>query len=536
MNLMLVDGDSENIKNFRAHIKGKFPGIRVSGAFSEITKDIMPAVRELKPDVILADIRFFGGLHFGRFKSIHEAFPDTRFVMYGTFNESDYMKRGRDFGVLDFMYRPVKPSELNRCLNMALENYKRIQESKRQDKLRENDYHDRMFQFKEIFLRSLLNGDIDQEREAKDGFDYFNIPFTNHFAVLIIRIDHYRRAALALSEMEKHMKAFNILETTLSVLSNYNAVAFVRGFHEIPIIINGDFSVEEKVLLGDKLKHTIFDKTKTRVTVGIGRTYEQPMEIAISAREADATFGYRYRMGYNSVIAIEFVEPNNNITYRYPSARERRLVYSAVVGDFDYAKGILSELFNALSQCGEMPENLIAKTVMTIVFRISRYVGEQNLPFAAEVSRFFPTSEILKIVTIDDGYTFLENSLQEFCKFVRDFQMRDSLRLHMVAKRYIAEHYYENFSIAKIAVKLGTTPETINKVFMERERVMLFDYVMWVRVQEAQKRLQDSATEEDVIAVQIGFDDVKYFRSVFKKYVGEMPAEYRARHQQAPAE
>lgn len=531
MNLMLVDAEMDNLKNFRAHIKATFPNIRIVGAFSDLTKDIMPAIRELKPNVILSDIRFFGGLNFVRFKTIHEEFPNIRFVMYGTYNESDYMKRGRDFGVLDFMYRPVKPSELNRCLNLAVNHFKQMEESRNKEKMMETDYHGRIFQYQEIFLRALLNGDIEREREAREGFEYFGIPFTNHFTVFIIRIDHYRRLALALSEMEKHMRVFNILTVIQEHLHDLTAQAFIRGFQEIPIIINGDFSVEEKVLLGDRLKHAILDKTRTRVTIGIGRTYEQPMEIAISAREADATFGYRYRMGYNAVIAIEFVEPNNNITYRYPSARERRLVYSAVVGDYEYAKGILSELFTALSQSGQMPEHLVAKTVMTIVFRISRYISEQNLPFATEANRFFPTSEILRINTIDDGYTFLDKHLQEFCKFVRDFHMKDSLRLHITAKRYIAEHYFENFSIAKIAVKLGTTPETLNKVFMERERVMLFDYVMWVRVQQAQKTLSTTATEEDVIAVQVGFEDVKYFRSIFRKYVGETPAEYRARNQ-----
>jgi two-component system response regulator YesN len=253
------------------------------------------------------------------------------------------------------------------------------------------------------------------------------------------------------------------------------------------------------------------------------------MEISISAREAEASFGYRFRMGYHAVIPIEFVEPDNNITFRYPRERERRLVYSAVVGDYEYCKGLLSELFNALAQSGPMPDNLVAKIVMTIVFRISRYISEQNLPFASEVARYFPTAEILKLSTIDDAYQFLDKSLQDFCTFVGKFHTKDSVRLHIAAKRHIQESYFENFSIARIAVKLGTTPETLNKVFMEREKVMLFDYVMWVRVQEAQKHLTESATEEDIIAVQVGFDDVKYFRSIFKKYVGETPAEFRAR-------
>ncbi|MCL2387762.1 MAG: helix-turn-helix domain-containing protein [Defluviitaleaceae bacterium] len=531
MNLLLVDGEADNIKNFRAHIRGAFPNIRIVGHFSEIGGDLQKVVRDSKPDIILSDIRFFGGLHFVRFKEIHEEFPDVRFLMYGTFNESDYMKRGRDFGVLDFMYRPVKPSDLNRCLEFALDNFKKTQESRKKTRNMENSYQQRIFQYEEIFLRTLLDGDIDRENEIRNGFEYFNIPFETDFSVFIVRIDHYKKIALALSEMEKHMRIINVLTVVRGMLRDYKAKSFIRSFHEIPVILNANLTVEEKVLLGDRIKHTIHERTGTRCTIGIGRTYPTPMEISISTREADAAFGYRYRMGYHAVIPIEFVEPDNTITFRYPHARERRLVYSAVVGDYEYSKGLLSELFNALAQSGPMPENLIAKIVMTIVFRISRYISEQNLPFASEVARYFPTGDILKLITIDDGYTFLDKSLRDFCNFVGKYHTKDSLRLHIAAKRHIQEHFFENFSIARIAVKLGTTPETLNKVFMEREKVMLFDYVMWVRVQQAQKHLAESATEEDIIAVQVGFDDVKYFRSIFKKYNGETPAEYRARSQ-----
>ncbi|MCL2456407.1 MAG: helix-turn-helix domain-containing protein, partial [Defluviitaleaceae bacterium] len=393
------------------------------------------------------------------------------------------------------------------------------------------NYQQRLFAYEEIFLRSLLKGDLHHEEEIRNAFEYFKIPFTTDFSVFIVRIDHYKRVVAELSESEKHMKTLGILSVVRGVLREQKAKSFIRSFHEMPIILNANLSVEEKVLLGDKMKHAIIDRTGTRCTIGIGRTYPSPTEIAISAREADAAFGYRYRMGYHAVIPIEFVEPDNNITFRYPHMRERRLVYSAVVGDYEYCKGLLSELFNALAQSGPMPENLIAKIVMTIVFRISRYISEQNLPFAGEVARYFPTGDILRLATIDDGYTFLDKSLRDFCSFVQKFHTKDSLRLHLAAKRHVQEHYFENFSIAKIAVKLGTTPETLNKVFMEREKVMLFDYVMWVRVQEAQKHLGETATEEDIIAVQVGFDDVKYFRSIFKKYVGETPAEFRARSQ-----
>ena len=528
MNLLLVDGDADNIKNFKSHIKGAFPGIRICGQFSEISHDMMPAIRSAKPDVILADIKFFGGLHFVRFKEVSEEFPDLKFLMYGTYGESDYMKRGREFGVLDFMYRPVKPSDLNRCLEMALGFHKKQLEKKRQQKLMEDSYQNRLFQYEEIFLRTLLKGDMGRENEIRDGFAYFNIPFNSGFSVFIIRIDRYKKFSLALTEMEKHMKVLGLLNVVKNVLHEYKSRSFIRAFHEIPFILNDNLSVEQKVVLGDRTKHIIYEKTGIRTTIGIGRTYESPLDIAISAREADAAFGYRFRMGYNSVIPVDYVEPNNHITFRYPQTRERRLVYSAVVGDYEYCKGLLGELFNALAQAGKLPQTLVARIVMTIVFKISRYISEQNLPFSEEVPKYFPTAEILALRNIDEGYQFLDKCLKDFCNFIGLFHSKESVRLHHAGKKYIAEHYFENFSIAKIAVKLGTTPEILNKVFLERERVMLFDYVMWVRVQEAQKLLASTATDEEIIAVQVGFDDVRYFRSVYKKYLGETPAEFRA--------
>lgn len=529
MNVMLVDADPDNIKNFRTHIRNAFPDIRIVGSFSDSTKDIIPVIREWAPQLVLADIKFFGGVRFMRFKDIHDAFPDLRFIVYGTYNESDYMKRAREFGVIDFMYRPVKPGDLNRCLSQAAEHFKKADDLKQQTQILTQNYQERVFQYEDIFLRTLVEGPISRENEIREGFAYFNIPFDKGFSVILLRIDHYRQVVLALTEMEKHMLIFKMLRIAQEQLREYKAQAFIRSFNEVTIILSGYHTVETKVLLGDGMKHAILEQADTRVTVGIGRTYDDAGDISVSFREADAAFRYRYRMGYHAVIPIEFVEVNNAVAYRYPSEREERLIYAALVGDYNYCHQTLAELFDALARSGPLPENLIAKMVMTIVFRVSRCMSEQNLPIAGQVTRFFPTGDIMGLATLEDGFNYLDASLKNFCAFVGRYNEQLASRLHEAAKQYIHDHYFENFSIAKISINLGTTPENLNKVFLEKERHMLFDYVMYVRVYEAQQLLKDTELEEDVIAVKVGFDDVKYFRSIYRKYNGENPQDYRAR-------
>jgi two-component system response regulator YesN len=225
---------------------------------------------------------------------------------------------------------------------------------------------------------------------------------------------------------------------------------------------------------------------------------------------------------------LEFVEPDNRITYLYPIERERRLVYSIVVGDYAYSRQILTELFNALTGVKPLPNMFVANLVMTIVFNVSRYISEQNLPIANQVPRFFPTAEILRLSQPEAAFEFLDASVKHFCAFVEEHNLKSSEKLHEAAKEYVRKHYAEAFSITKAAAQLSTTPENLNKVFMEREQMMLFEFVMWVRVYEAQHLLKETDLDEEIIAGNIGFDDVKYFRSVFKKYNGQTPAEYRS--------
>jgi two-component system response regulator YesN len=428
------------------------------------------------------------------------------------------------------MYRPVKPLDLNRCIGLAVDHFRKADEKLNQIKVLTQNYQERIFQYEEIFLRGLLDGSITQEHEIREGFDYFGIPFDQGFTVVFLRIDHFRTIALTLNEMEKHLLIFKMLRIVQEALRDQSAQAFIRGFNEIAVILNGHFEIDEKVRLGDRMKSLIYEQADTRVTVGIGRTYDIPSDIAVSAREADAAYRYRYRMGYHAVIPIEFAEPSNTITYRYPFERENRLVHAVAVGDYNYSHNVIKELFNALAQSGKLPDNLIANIIMNITFNLSRYLTEQNLAVANQVMRYFPITEILKISNLEDGINFLDGNVKKFCLFIGQYVEQIAAKLHAAAKEYIDKHYYEHFSIAKVALKLNTTPDNLNKVFMEKEHKMLYDYVMWVRVGEAMEMLKNTDLEEDMIAVRVGFDEVKYFRSIFKKYHGEGPTEYRLKN------
>ena len=527
MNVMLVDSDSDNIRNFRTFIRRSFPTMRVVGQVTDPNKDIIPPIMAMKPDLIVADIKFFGGVRFMRFKEIHDNYPDIKFIVYGTFNETEYMRRARDFGVIDYMFRPVKTVDLSRCLKLALGKQQKDEDKKEKIKHQQERSKDNISHYESLFLRGLVEGHINEENEIMEGFSHFGISLPSGYTAAVIHIDHFRKIALTLTEGEKHLLIFKIYQAVTDAMADREALTFMTAFHSVAVIMGGHHSIEDKVSFFDSVKQSIYEKADTRISIGLGRTYDLVSDISVSYKEAMAAFRYRNRMGYNSVIPLEFVEPENRITYRYPADREDRLIYMAVVGDYAYCKQVLLELFDSLAQSGPMPEGLLPKILMNIVIRISRYISEQNLPIASHVTRLFPAAEILAVKNLEEGLTTFDKALQNFCTYIRTYSEDNNQRLYRSAKQYIDHNYAEHFSTARIAVSLGTTVENLTKIFMDRERVSLFDYMMRARMDHARWMLRESDMEEELICTKIGFEDVKYFRSVFKQYEGITPAEYR---------
>ena len=527
MNVMLVDSDKDNIKNFRTYIRRTFPNFKVVGSFTDPNKDIIPSIRDMQPDLLVADIKFFGGVRFMRFKDIHDQFPDIRFIVYGTFNDTEYMRRARDFGVIDYMFRPVKPVELARCLKLAISQFEKKGQERQQVKQQQERSQSNMSHYEGFFLRGIAEGHIVAENEILDGFSHFGLQLSPGYTAAIVHIDHFRQIALTLTESEKHLLIFKIYQAVLEAMVDRESLTFMTGFNSVAILMSGYKPVEETVSFFDEVKDAIFNKCNARVSIGLGRTYDHITELNVSYKEAMAAFRYRNRMGYNSVIPLEFVEPGNRITYRYPADREDRLVYMAVVGDYQYCRQVLMELFDALAQSGPMPEGLLPKILMNIVIRISRYISEQNLPIANQVARLFPTAEILAVQNLEEGLKTFDKALRSFCSYIRNYTEENHQRLFRAAKQYIDRNYTENFSTAKMAISLGTTPEHLNKVFTDRERVGLFDYVMRVRMEEVRRLMRETEMEDDDICLKVGFEDVRYFQSIFRQYERMTTEEYR---------
>ncbi len=527
--ILLADTEPDYIKGIKDFVLKTFPDTSVAVSMDP-EMDILGFVKEAGPDLIFMDIRFFGIKSNELIRDIYERYPHIRFIIYGNYNDAEYMKRSLEFGVIDYIFKPVKHTDIQRSLLKAIEYFNKLEKQQKLEQLFTEGYKKNTGIFENIFLTNLINGNIRNNEEIRESLDYFNLDLQPPYRVLVIRIDHFKKVILTLEEQEKQLLSYKIFHMVKAGLGEMNFKAHLGSLNAVTVILSGEQRLSEVIGICENIKNAVFESISVKVTVGIGRAYDLPSEIGISFKEADAALRYRFSMGYNSVIPIDFAEPSNNVTYRYPLEKEEKLVYTAVAGEYDYCMQLLTEIFDALRLSEPLPEKLIPKIITDILISISRFASEQNLPVSSQITTFFPSKEVFELTGPDQAFKYLAEALKGFCDYIINMKNENSNNLIEGVKRYISEKYYESFNLIKIANSLQTTPEYLNKIFKDREKKTVFELVLETRMEQAKKLMLTTNFDDDIIAIKVGYDDTKHFKSVFKNQEGISVKQFRTSH------
>lgn len=525
--VIIADADEENRQNFRTFIKTtkkEFTVVKTLGA----GKDVMAEIEESDVQLLIADMRFFGPSGISVIKKLHTYFPQLLIILYGTYNDAEYMEKTAETGVVTYMFKPVKPAELSKTMDKALRILKKNDEDKRVKEQLLSSYKRSLPIFVDRFLINLMHGQIANESEFLESVEYFGFGITPPYRVFIVKIDSFKQISLALDHNEKQLLIFQVQNIVSRQLESIkNGIAFINHISSVTAVLGGDFDSGELYTFLDNLKDTINRELKISVSIGVGREYTRGLDIQVSYKQAKSALRYGHLVGGYSVIPIDFVEPKNILTYKYPHKKEELLTFSAVVGDSEKTISYLNGIFAALREAGSLPEKLIPNIIVDIAISINRYVSEQKNIDQSVIQSIFNIKDALRITTIDEGYDYLRKSLLQLCRNIEEARGVREKEVIGAVKEYVEEHYYENISLVETGKMFSCVPEYLNSIFIKHENKTYYDYVMGKRLEVAKKLLAREDVDEDVIAISIGYKDGAYFKSVFLQYEGISTDEFR---------
>ncbi|WP_150275332.1 helix-turn-helix transcriptional regulator [Paenibacillus tepidiphilus] len=99
---------------------------------------------------------------------------------------------------------------------------------------------------------------------------------------------------------------------------------------------------------------------------------------------------------------------------------------------------------------------------------------------------------------------------------------------------YIREHYREGLTLEETAGHFFISPSYLSRVFHRLTGFHFREYIVHIRVREAERLLAGSAAKIQEIASAVGFEHLSHFNKTFKKATGITPLQYRKQAKSLP--
>lgn len=100
------------------------------------------------------------------------------------------------------------------------------------------------------------------------------------------------------------------------------------------------------------------------------------------------------------------------------------------------------------------------------------------------------------------------------------------------AEEYLQQHFDHGVSIDALADHIGMSPRNFIRRFKAATGRLPGAYLQALRVSAAKDLLERGGVPIQTVCARIGYEDVAFFRGLFKRHTGMTPAEYRSRFAQ----
>ena len=138
-------------------------------------------------------------------------------------------------------------------------------------------------------------------------------------------------------------------------------------------------------------------------------------------------------------------------------------------------------------------------------------------------------------VVTADRFQAIIQLLNVFVQYLADCASRQAIACSEAepeavasAKQFVQSHAEEPIKLEQVVQHVNVSRFYFCKLFKKATGMTLTEYVSRVRVEKAKALLVDPSLRVSEVVYAAGFGSIPRFNSVFKRYVGMPPTEYRA--------
>lgn len=170
--------------------------------------------------------------------------------------------------------------------------------------------------------------------------------------------------------------------------------------------------------------------------------------------------------------------------------------------------------------------NMLASRLIAVIKRI-----QANQPGFPETDHRIFFANVTNAQTLAQAQKLVSEQARVVIEHLMQAESEAGTRMIDEIMQFLANNYQDfNVSSKSIALECHISVPYLNRLFKQKTGETVASYLKHMRLEKARQLLVDSNLSVEVIARKVGFENTKYFYTLFKNEYGSSPSNYRISH------
>ncbi len=498
--VMLVDDEIFITEGLKAIIDWNKLGLEVVQT-AQNGEEAIKKYYENPVDLIVTDINMPKKTGLELVKELKEAHQQVKFIILSGYDEFSYAKKAIEYGVENYILKPINEEELEASLKQLLANLAK-------EKTIINKGLDKTGK-----LLAFLNGKYDVMEIMSIKNDMYIDFYQEKYTISNIFIN-------AKKDKELYINIDHLVE---SVFSNQYEVLY--QFNGQIVIINAwekQMTSETIMQRYEQLKELLIQTLGYDVFISIGSVVSMIDHLPASYAVAKKLKKYMLTLGTNKVVDEQTIA---HIKFKGMKFHDEMDQINKLIieKNREALKGYVEGIFDNQDLT---PKNIYDFSIK-VVLLIDKVQEEFQLTKKYKRESLSDTIiELCNESTRGSVKAFVMSELDELMQSMYENTVKYSPVVQQIVT-VVNERYYEELSLKTLAYQYNINSSYLGQIFNKEVGCSFSDYLNKTKNMKAKELILETNMKINDIAKEVGYTDSSYFYRKFKKFFGVSPSTLR---------
>lgn len=496
-------------------------------------EDALDLIEKHRPPIVITDIRMPKVSGLDLISRVRDMGIETKFVVISGYKDFEYARKALQFGIENYLLKPINKNELNRNLREIVASLK-VETMKHAAK----EQRERIFDAsKKLINRNIFEYIVKSGNgiSLKTVTKLYGVEFPeSKFNVIDIKLDHRNLEDINHDHDRLTIKrVLALVESEFAEVIAENIVSEVNSMH---IVCLFNYSRERADVVQKAMNYLLvsIDLLLVRferydITIGVGREKNDFAAVGMCIDEARTAVDFRIKLGTGRIIRSEFDKIDNCVDIDEILVRYNGLLTNSLSSFSDKLMGEwIDAVFDDIQGRADFNYFEYYSLALVMVDEFSNESQHHDFHIASLVNEV--RDLIRHCNSVKQLQDFLFGSLADVLEKLEDIVTNRINQPIRLAIEYINGHYNEEVQLKSMAELAGLNSTYFSVLFKKEIGKNFSSYLADLRIEGAKTKLINTNDTMAKIAGEVGYRDVRYFSRLFTKIVGIRPGLFRKLH------